>query len=459
MITRRGFVAHTCGLGIASATISSTALSLGLSRSVAAAEVDGYKALVCILLAGGNDSFNMLVPTDDDQYAEYTKIRSNLSLDRATLLGLPAATSTDRNFGLHPGIPEIHEMYGNGELAFVANIGTLMEPVDAQAIRAGSATVPVGLYSHSDQIAQWQTAISYNRASTYGWGGRMADLIEPDPMNGLSMNISLSGSNLFQSGTRVSPYSIYSGGDGANTVWSYPHVWENGINIHREVRRILDVDHDNILRREYARRLRGAMNNYDTFVNAIRSGPDFATPFSNHYFSRALRQISRVIAARDTFGQSRQTFFVRVGGWDHHDGLVDRQNQMLPWVSRGLYEFRNALMEIGAFNDVTTFTISDFARTLTSNGKGSDHAWGGHQMVMGGSVRGGDMYGTYPLLSESSPLYIGRGVYIPTTSVEEYFSELALWFGAPRGSLDEILPNVRRFYSPESSSAPLGILV
>ena len=458
MINRRGFLTHTCGLGVASATLGSSVLSLGLTRSVSAASVDGYKALVCVLFAGGNDSYNMLVPNDSDQYSEYQSIRSDLALDQSDLHSLPGTDGEGRSFGLHPNLPGVLDMYSNNELAFLANVGTLMEPIDAKAVESGAGRVPIGLFSHSDQISQWQTAISYSRAATYGWGGRLADLIDPDPANGLSMNVSLSGTNLFQSGRRVTPYSVYNRGDGAPGIWGTPRWWEKGVNPWEVIGQLMGVEHDNVLRREYSQRLRGAVDNQRTFVDAIRTAPELKTEFSGHYFSLGLKQIARVIAARDAFGQTRQTFFIQVGGWDHHDGVLNNQAAMFPWVDDGLRSFRDALVEIGEFDNVTTFTISDFGRTLTSNGKGSDHGWGGHQMIMGGAVQGGDIFGTYPELSKKSPLDVGRGVYIPTTSVEQYFAELALWFGVAPSDLEEVLPNVNRFYSPQSESAPLGFM-
>ena len=183
------------------------------------------------------------------------------------------------------------------------------------------------------------------------------------------------------------------------------------------------------------------------------------TEFSDNYSSKPLKQIARVIEAYNTLGQSRQTFFVQYGGWDHHFNVVGYQESMLPVVSKGLDEFKSALRELEEFENVVTFTISDFGRTLTSNGQGSDHGWGGHHMVMGGAVKGGGLYGSYPELSDSSPLDVGRGVYIPTTAVEQYFAELALWFGVSPSNLDEVLPAVRNFYSPSSVDAPIGFLI
>ena len=457
MMTRRRFLTHSCSLGIASATVTSTLLQLGLARTAAAQSAPGYKALVCILLAGGNDSYNMLVPADDDQFAEYRGIRADLALEQNSLLVLPGTTN-GRTYGLHPGMPELHALFASGDAAMIANVGTLLEAFDAQAVASGTAKLPLGLFSHSDQINQWQTAVPDARVAQ-GWGGRIADLMQDvNVQNGVSMNISLSGSNVFQSGNEVSEYSIEASGDGAPGINAYDDGSEYGALKKRMVDDLLAVQQEHIFRREYSRRLRSAIDAQAVFVDALQTSPALTTSFSPGYFSQSLRQIARVIGARDALGASRQTFFVTVGGWDHHDEVLDNQANMLPAISRGLQEFRDALVELGVYDDVTTFTTSDFGRTLTSNGKGSDHGWGGHHIVMGGAVNGGTIYGEYPILSPSSPLDVGRGVYAPTTSVDEYFAELAGWFGVSASELDQVLPNVRSFYSPESTEPPIGFL-
>ncbi|MBT8101219.1 MAG: DUF1501 domain-containing protein [Gammaproteobacteria bacterium] len=458
MMTRRGFLTHSCSLGIASTTLSSCLLQLGLARSAAAQSATGYKALVCVLLAGGNDSFNMLVPTDNDQYGEYQGIRSDLALPQSSLLALPGTASNGRNYGLHPGMAELQSLFANGDAAMIANVGTLLEAFDLQAFTSGSARLPLGLFSHADQISQWQTARPDARVAQ-GWAGRIADLMQDvNVMNGVSMNISLSGSNVFQSGNQVGEYSIDATGDGAPGVNAYDDGTDFGALRKRMVDELLAVQQQNIFRREYSQRLRRAIDAQSVFVDALQSSPTLTTEFSPGNFSQSLRQIARVIGARDALGATRQTFFVTVGGWDHHDDVIENQAGMLPAISKGLQEFRDALNELGVFDDVTTFTTSDFGRTLTSNGKGSDHGWGGHHIVMGGAVNGGSIYGDYPILSPSSPLDVGRGVYAPTTSVDEYFAELARWFGVPASELDQVLPNVRTFYSPESSAPPIGFM-
>ncbi|NOX68606.1 MAG: DUF1501 domain-containing protein [Gammaproteobacteria bacterium] len=458
MISRRKFLTHGCSLGVATATATSTLLQLGLARTAAAQSAQGYRALVCILLAGGNDSFNMLVPVDADQYAEYRTIRSDLALGSADLLPLPGTTTAGRSYGLHPGMTALHALYAAGEAAMIANVGTLIKPFDPAAYAAGNLSMPLGLFSHSDQINQWQTAVPDQRVAQ-GWGGRIADRMQDVNMvNGISMNISLSGTNVFQSGNEVAEYSIEASGDGAPGIDSYDDGTEFGFFRKRMIDDLLGVQQTQPFRREYARRLRGAIDAQAVFTGALQSSPTPATQFAGNPFSQSLRQIARTISARNVLGATRQTFFVTVGGWDHHDEVLSKQARLLPIISNGLREFRDALVELGVFNDVTTFTTSDFGRTLTSNGRGSDHGWGGHHIVMGGSVAGGQIYGNYPVLSQSSPLDVGRGIYAPTTSIDEYFAELALWFGVSVSDLDSVLPNVRQFYSPGDTTPPLGFL-
>ncbi|MEM8983454.1 MAG: DUF1501 domain-containing protein [Pseudomonadota bacterium] len=456
MLNRRHFLGHSCALGVAGATVASTLGQLALSRE-AAAQQSGYRALVCVLLAGGNDSYNMLVPTSAAQYAEYAAIRSDLALPANELLALPGSTANGETYGVHPGMPELATLFNNGEAALIANVGTLLEALDAAAIEAGTARVPVGLFSHSDQINQWQTAAPADRIAD-GWGGRIADRLQGvNAANGISMNISLSGTNVFQSGLNSTEYSIGPAGNGVVGINGYGESDEFGQFRTTSIDALLGIEQSNLLRREYRQRLRTSIDAQSVFAAALSQAPMLTTSFGAGPFSQALRQIARVISVRDGLGATRQTFFVTVGGWDHHDEVINNQAMMLPAISQGLIEFRNALVELGVFADVTTFTTSDFGRTLTSNGRGSDHGWGGHHVVMGGAVNGGQIYGDYPLLASNSPLDVGRGIYIPTTSIDAYFAELALWFGVSTADIDYVLPNLRAFYTP-GTPPPLGFM-
>jgi uncharacterized protein (DUF1501 family) len=203
--------------------------------------------------------------------------------------------------------------------------------------------------------------------------------------------------------------------------------------------------------------MRSAIDAHVEFSAAIDSVPPLATQFSNTGLSRRLRMIALTIAARELLGMRKQTFFVEAGGWDHHDEVIASQEAMLPVISRALAEFQSALEELGVADQVTLFTASDFGRTLSSNGRGSDHAWGGNHLVLGGAVRGGDIYGSFPALHSGNSLDTGRGRLIPTTSVDEYFADLALWFGVPAADLEIVLPNLGRFHATGSSAPPIGL--
>ncbi|MEO0436106.1 MAG: DUF1501 domain-containing protein [Pseudomonadota bacterium] len=458
MIARRQFLSHCCQLGVASSTLGSSLLQLGLARQAAAQPGQDYKALVCILLAGGNDSYNMLVPNDLETYNNYAAIRSDLALPRDSLLSLGNTDASGRSFAVHPGMPGLRSLFDSGRAALLSGVGTMLEPMDPAALQSESVMTPLGLFSHSDQIQQWQTAVSDERIAQ-GWGGRLADLLEGgNPANGISMNISLAGNNVFQAGNLTSPYSISPVGNGAPALEGYDDPSQRGEFTRMAIDGLLATQQQQLFRKEFAGRLSQAIESQVVFVDALESAGDFPFVFSASPFSSVMRQIARVINARSALGATRQTFFVTVGGWDHHDDVIDNQAMMLPAIDAGLVEFQAAMDGLGIAEQVTTFTVSDFGRTLTSNGRGSDHGWGGHHIIMGGAVNGGQIYGDYPDIHPGNPLDVGRGIYAPTTSVDEYFGELALWFGVSGGDLRQVLPNVNRFYSPVTNGRPLGFL-
>jgi len=458
--TRRNFLGQASCAAVGSASLFSTLLSLGATNSAAGyytAPEDDYKALVCLFLGGGNDSFNMLVPRSTQEYNEYKRIRADLALAQNSLLPITPSTSDGREFGLHPMIPEVKQLFDEGSLGFMANVGTLVEPTTLKSYESGVAKLPLGLYSHSDQIMHWQTSLPDQRSAT-GWGGRMADLLYAMNNNDkISMNISLAGSNVFQTGRNTVEYSI-DAQEGSAGIEGY-----QGKGVFNELRTaaiesMLDLQYQNLFEQTFVNVTRQAISAHQQFSGAIAGVPALTTTFSNNYISKSFEMIAKTIAARNTLGMKRQTFFIMFGGWDHHDEVLNAQGRMLPIVSKGLFEFNSALKKLGMQNNVTTFTASDFGRTLTSNGQGSDHAWGGNQMVMGGAVKGGNIYGSYPSLYANNPLDTGRGRLIPTTSVDEFFAELALWFGVQPSDLSSVLPNIGRFYSTSSSNMPVGFM-
>ncbi|MCB0642435.1 MAG: DUF1501 domain-containing protein [Phaeodactylibacter sp.] len=460
--SRRQFIGTASCAAIGSTTFFSTLFNLGMTNAAAAAArplVGGdYKALVCILLAGGNDSFNMLIPRGATEYADYVDIRSNLAIPQADLLAINPATNDGKEYGVHPSMPEVQQMFESGRLAFISNVGTLVTPTSMSEILNGTANLPLGLYSHADQIQQWQTSIPDERATT-GWAGRMADLLHSMNMNqNISMNISLAGNNLFQSGNQIVEYPILPYGNGSIGITGYGEGTAFNQIRTAAISSMMEQEYQNLFEKTYADITRNAQEAHELFSTAIAGVQPFGTDFSNHYVANSLEMVAKTIAARDVLGACRQTFFVTFGGWDHHDELINKQENMLGVLSKALSDFNTVMEELGLENDVTTFTISDFARTLTSNGNGSDHAWGGNQIIMGGAVNGGDIYGTFPDLYEDNPLDLGRGVLLPTTSADEVFAELALWFGVSSGDLDQVFPNITNFYSPGSPDLPIGFM-
>ncbi|MEQ8857610.1 MAG: DUF1501 domain-containing protein [Pseudomonadales bacterium] len=448
--SRRRFIGHGAAVMAAAGT------QLGLvSRAAHAGPGDEYRALVCVLLAGGADSYNMLVPYDSDGYADYSAIRSDLALPRDQLIELPGNGS--RRFALHPALAPLAAHYGAGDLALVTNVGTLVEPTDPDAVAQGSARLPLGLFSHADQIAQWQTSLPDLRSGS-GVGGRLADLVAAGRgVAPISMNISLSGTNVFQTGATVSSYSV-DADEGVRQVAGYDPQDPDSALFTSALDALLAAPYADPFRASYATQLRQAIDAGRSFRDALAAAPPLATAFQADPFSSSLAQIARIISVRDQLDAGCQTFFVTFGGWDHHDDVLENQAAMLPALAAGLDSLQRALVELGVADRVTTFTISDFGRTLTSNGKGSDHGWGGHQLVLGGSVAGGALYGEYPELVADNPLDVGRGRYIPTTSVDEFYADLALWFGVAEADLPLVLPNLSRFRSA-GGGPPLGLMV
>ncbi len=443
--SRRRFLGQASCAAVTATPLLSTLFNLRMAGNLAAQSTNDYRALVCIFLAGGNDSFNMLVPTDAGSYQGYQAARSNLAIPTGNLLPLNGDVG-GKTFGVHPGMPEVQGLYNTGKLAFVANVGTLVEPTTLARFQSNSARLPVGLFSHSDQIMHWQTSVPDQR-SPYGWAGRMADLLRAQPTNEkVSMNISLSGTNTFQSGRRTVSYDITPEGNGSVVLNEEDGEGGFGAIGSTAVKSLMDLNYKNLFQQTFASLNRRSIDAGRDFANAV-SNASVQTAFSPSDLSRSLQMIARTIGARQALGAQRQTFFVMFGGWDHHDELINSHAAMLPVVSKAMGEFDQALTELGVNQNVTTFTASDFARTLSSNGRGSDHAWGGNHIVVGGAVKGGKIYGTYPDLAPNNTLDTGRGRLIPTLATDEYFAELAQWFGVSRSDLPEVFPNLDRFQS------------
>ena len=446
-ISRREFIGQASCAGVGTTALFSTLLTLRLANSLAAqtAPAGGdYRALVCLFLAGGNDSFNMLVPTSSGEYEAYAKVRGNLALAKDTLLQITPGNLGGRTLGIHPSMTEVRDLFTQGRLAFVSNVGSLVRPTTLADVKAGRH-LPVSLYSHADQIKQWQTCIPDQRTAI-GWGGRAADIIKS--LNGpslVSMNISLSGQSVFLTGQQAFTYAV--GSSGATALTGYSATAVNNLTAVRSkgVNNIVDQTYRNLFEQTYADSTRDAVDSYAEFSSAL-GGITLATPVpTGNSLANSLAMIAKIIAANGKFGAKRQIFFVQLGGWDHHDEVVENQLTMLRTVSQAVGFFSSALTEIGMADKATLFTASDFGRTLTSNGNGSDHAWGGNHLVMGGAVGGGKVYGEasagyYPNLQNLAAIDTGQGRLIPGVSVDEYARDLLTWFGISSGNMDYVLP-------------------
>ncbi|MCB1124392.1 MAG: DUF1501 domain-containing protein, partial [Verrucomicrobiae bacterium] len=432
----------------------SSLLQLRMTSTAAAQELgsgDDYKALVCLFLAGGNDSFNMLVPRNSAAYAEYQATRDNIALDQNALLPVTTTGQAYSEFGIHPSMPLLQGLYNSGNLAFVSNVGTLVRPTTKTDYN-NKKSLPSGLFSHSDQQVHWQTSVPQVKGATPGgWGGRTADLLMALNENSqVSMNISLSGVNVFQQGNEA--FAYISGLEGGTDMVEYEDPFTKAA-----VDSLLEQQYENLFTRTFARSTRRFIDSSIAFNEAIAPVEIF-TPTPPTRTAQNFTMAARAIAAHEALNQKRQTFFIRVGGWDHHSEVLDAQTVMLAEIDQAVKYFWDALVEIGMQDKVVLFTASDFGRTLTSNGAGSDHAWGGNHFVLGGPVNGGQIYGNYPSLALNSDVAINRARLIPTTSVDEYGSELARWFGVSPSEMDIVFPNIHNFYDPYDFNSKIGFL-
>lgn len=465
--SRRDFMKWSGGCASLSSTaILSQLMNLQLTSS-AVAQTGGqsdYKALVCVFLLGGVDSFNMIAPYEQQEYDDYAGIRTNLALNRGSLL--PVNTGNGRQIGVHPNMPNMRDLYNAGDAAILANVGSLVFPTDKTEYQNKSVKLPLGLFSHSDLIQHWQTSVPQSRSQVTGWGGRMADMLNAstNSNSNVAMNIALNGLNVFQTGTQVVPYVVNRNGAtllsgyGANN--AQDRIYTKMLDyMYPQADSTIGQNYSDLLQQTLSNTKRVSIEAAEGFQAATNVDMQTVFPEENRLGDN-LKMVAKTIAGRQDLGQQRQIFFVSAGGWDHHDEVLENQVRMLGEVDAALKSFYDATVELGVADKVTTFTASDFGRTLSSNGNGSDHAWGGNHFVMGGAVNGGSTYGDYPdTLALGNSLDVGRGRLIPQLSVDEYNAELAMWFGVQNNTeLEDVLPNIRNFYGSGASANPIGFL-
>jgi len=446
---RRRFLQH------AGALAGSAALGqLGILAADAATASD-YKALVCIFLYGGNDANNTLVALDSAGYANYAQTRSYLALPQSQLLPLSVAGGAPQ-YGLHPALPGLQSLWEAGNLAIVANVGTLVQPLTKTQYLSTSALKPQSLFSHIDQQHQWQAAISSTSSSNSGWGGRLADQLAALNMNSsVPSMISTGGNNLFVTGTASQALVIPT--SGSFGLSGFPNDAADAARRGALVK-LLGVDQD-INLTQAAQAIMSSALSSSAILNPILATTDvtlaarFAGLTSN--FAQQLLAIAKVIEARSALGASRQVFLATLGSFDTHTDQLNQQQALFMQLDPALTAFHGAMADIGAGTSVTSFTLSDFSRNFLPNtGGGTDHAWGSHPFVIGDAVNGGKLYGTMPTMQLSGPddaSDLGR--WIPTIAVDQFAATLATWFGADATQLASVLPNLSAF-----SPATLGFI-
>jgi uncharacterized protein (DUF1501 family) len=436
------------------------AINLAAIGEAAAFESSGYKALVCVFMYGGNDYANTLVPYDAANYALYHQIRAGaageqedgIALARADLAATaltPAdgAVLTDGlQYALAPQLAGLKSIFDAGRLAIQLNVGPLIQPTTLAQYRSSNKVanpLPPKLFSHNDQQSVWQSDGS--EGSTAGWGGRLGDIaLASNPSNSQLTCISASSNAVFVSGRDAMQYQI--SGNGAIRINALGGALRNPVNA------IVTRSSGHVLQDECAAVTRRSIELEGT-VNTALGGVTLATTFPNNPLARQMRVVARLIAANATLGVKRQVFFVSLGGFDNHNSLMAAHPALMTRLDGAMSAFYAATVELGVADLVTTFTASDFGRTLSSNSDGSDHGWGSHHFVMGGAVNGGRFYGTAPHVSTETDDQVGQGRLLPTTAVDQFGATLARWFGCAPSELPGILPNIGNF-----SNTNLGFL-
>ncbi len=439
-LTRRGLIRA----GVA--TVGSLALRPFGALPAMAQSAANYRALVCVFLFGGNDSNNTIVPMDDPSFQAYTSIRGSLALSAADLTPIVNSVS-NAPFAFHGKLAEMASLFSTKELAVVANTGSLVQPLTRSQYQGAQAPVPLNLFSHSDQQLQWQTSLAQGHGAT-GWAGRAVDYLSANKINSSNFPafLSVAGNALEGQGAATQPVAI-SPGHSLALKTSGPAAAATARM--DALTNLLTTGNGLSLAQAASNIMANSVADAAELEAALTKSPAFKTQFPSTSLGSQLQQVAEIIRAQSKLGMSRQIFFCSLGGFDTHATELETHNGVYPQLSQALAAFYSATEELGMADSVTTFTESDFSRTFQpTTSDGSDHAWGSHHLVLGGAVKGGQIYGQFPQFELGGPNDADtRGRWIPTTSIDQYGATLCSWFGIPDSALATVFPNLVNFGS------------
>ncbi|SFD51875.1 DUF1501 domain-containing protein [Massilia yuzhufengensis] len=447
--SRRAFLKRASALSVAGVA-APWALNLAAMAEASAATAGDYKALVCVFLYGGNDYANTLVPYDLASHTAYQQMRPGFAYARASLDAnvLQSATApldssgVAHQYALAPELAPLLPHFNAGNMAVMLNVGTLIQPTSKQQYLNRSVKLPPKLFSHNDQQSVWQSSSPEGASS--GWGGRMGDLFEAGNGNATFTCVNVSGNAIFMSGKSAVQYQVSSTGSVPLAGIKSPLFGSAAAST--ALATLVSQPRAHLLENEYTRVTKRSIDADSILTGALASSPALATPFAaGNSLASQLSMVARMISAAPKLGAKRQVFFVSMGGFDTHDNLLGTHPGLLSNLASALASFQAATVELGMSEQVTTFTASDFGRTMAGNSDGSDHGWGSMHFVLGGAVKGKRFYGKAPVVANGGPDDVGQGRLLPTTSVDQFAATLGKWLGVSDSELLAMLPGLSNF--------------
>ncbi len=446
-LSRRAFLqrlGYLTGAGV----VTPMAINLSaMNKAKAATTSSDYKALVCVLLDGGNDQANTLIPIDTSNYATYRKFRQDVALDQSTLLPLIPANNLEGGlkWGFNPNLKRLNSLFHLRKLAVLQNVGALVQPTSLDQYKNRSVALPRGLFSHYNQKQSWQSTASDSFRE--GWGGKIGDAILKQNEHGTFSCISIDNDTVFLTGENTNPLKVTPHGIKGTGSMSGGSQDSDAMTFSEALSSLFTSSDDNAVTDP----TNDTNSTNETMIlSAIQDAKTLSTEFATeNALAQQLKTVASLIKARDKLGVKRQIFFVKLKGFDTHNDLLGRHSTLMRLLDDALGSFYEATEELGVSQNVTTFTMSEFGRTFNSHGDGSEHGWGGHHFIMGGAVKGRDFYGKAPEIGLDTAIDVGEGALLPTTSIDQYSATLAKWFGVSDNNLTMVAPNLHKFNSQD----------